>query len=257
MRFRCLGMAGHSFGEHGTASLLLLGSTAAPVLIDCGPSTPQELQRHGCALGTINAVVLTHRHLDHVLGFPYLLVGRKLAQSAPSGPLTVICDRSTQTALHTLVEFAQPDLLPLDIEWMDIETLVDRPVPVEGLEIRTTPVEHTVPTYGVVARSPGGPALAYSSDTRPCETFSAAAAGASVIVHEAFVDVSSAEFARARGHSTAAEAGEVLQHHPHARGFLIHCRESHLDRLAVLEAEASTAAGRTVRYLRKGEVLDL
>jgi ribonuclease Z len=57
-----------------------------------------------------------------------------------------------------------------------------------------------------------GRKLAFSGDTRPNEQMARACAGADLLVHEATFAHEHAADARAKGHSTAVEAGEVARH---------------------------------------------
>jgi phosphoribosyl 1,2-cyclic phosphate phosphodiesterase len=50
-----------------TRSALYIETGADCILVDCGPDIAFQLERHGGA-PRVDAVVITHRHLDHVLG---------------------------------------------------------------------------------------------------------------------------------------------------------------------------------------------
>ena len=67
--------------DHDTVGLALRGRDWA-VLVDCGGSPLYKLSRMGVDLDHIRAVVLTHRHADHIYGLPMLVQGLWL--SGPS-----------------------------------------------------------------------------------------------------------------------------------------------------------------------------
>lgn len=51
---------------------LLLEVAGQRMLIDCGEGTQRQLLRSGAGLRRIDRILLTHGHLDHVLGIPGL-----------------------------------------------------------------------------------------------------------------------------------------------------------------------------------------
>src|SRR5919202_1421649 len=70
---------------------LLVSFGAQRVLIDCGEGTQRQLLRSGTGFRRLERVLLTHAHLDHVLGLGglvatlalYRAVDRLLVQGAP------------------------------------------------------------------------------------------------------------------------------------------------------------------------------
>lgn len=82
-----------------------------------------------------------------------------------------------------------------------------------------------------------GRKVVISGDTRPVDRLITAARGASVLVHEATLDSSLAEGARAYGHSTAREAGEVARDAGAGMLVLTHFSNRYED-TSSLEAEA-------------------
>ena len=60
--------------EHDTVALLLRGPGWA-IPVDCGGSTLYKLARLGIHRDEVRAVILTHRHADHVYGLPMLVQG--------------------------------------------------------------------------------------------------------------------------------------------------------------------------------------
>src|SRR3954465_2048615 len=51
---------------------LLVEATGKRVLIDCGEGTQRQLLRSGAGFRRLDRILLTHAHLDHVLGIPGL-----------------------------------------------------------------------------------------------------------------------------------------------------------------------------------------
>jgi ribonuclease Z len=52
------------------------------VMVDCGEGTQRQLLRSGAGFRRLNRLLLTHGHLDHVLGIPGLLSTLRLRQTA-------------------------------------------------------------------------------------------------------------------------------------------------------------------------------
>lgn len=84
------------------------------------------------------------------------------------------------------------------------------------------------PDEVVGARRPGR-VVAYSGDTRPCESMVALAQGAELLIHEAMFAQSMQEEAVHRGHSTALEAAQIAQRAGVQRLALTHISQRHQD----------------------------
>src|SRR5262249_43828450 len=61
---------------------LLVETEGSRVLIDCGEGTQRQLLRSGAGFRRLDRILLTHGHLDHVLGIPGLFSTLRLRQSA-------------------------------------------------------------------------------------------------------------------------------------------------------------------------------
>ena len=61
---------------------LLLEAAGKRMLIDCGEGTQRQLLRSGAGFRRLDRILLTHGHLDHVLGIPGLFSTLGLRQSA-------------------------------------------------------------------------------------------------------------------------------------------------------------------------------
>jgi ribonuclease Z len=87
----------------------------------------------------------------------------------------------------------------------------------------------------VLGPSRTGMKFSYSGDTRPCEGFMEAARGSDVMVHEATVDSSLYEKAKAFGHSTAEEAARLAHRAGVRRLYLVHFSGRYEDPSILLE----------------------
>src|SRR5260370_25360500 len=68
-----LGSARAVPSDEGGLPALLVAKGASRFLIDCGEGTQRQLMRAGLGFRSLTHVLLTHAHLDHVLGLAGLL----------------------------------------------------------------------------------------------------------------------------------------------------------------------------------------
>ena len=227
---------------------LLLRSGGDRLLFDCGEGTQQQLLR-SVGLPDVDAVFLTHYHLDHWLG----LVGMIKTFDLRSRDRTLTL--YGPPGLHTLLELIRPIIgrttYPLELVELEPHDEVRR----GGHLIAAFPVEHRVPAYGyayvederpgrfdaaaarslgvaegpdfgrlqrgeevagvrpeqVVGPSRPGRRIVISGDTRPCQTTEVYAHGADLLVHEATFLEDERARARETAHSTARQAAEVAR----------------------------------------------
>ena len=215
------------------------GPTTA-VLIDCGGSPLQKLQRVGVPLTALRHVILTHRHADHLYGLPILLQGLWLCGRGEPLPIWGPPDALdvARRIMDTLGWDRWAGLFP--ISWRPVvpagvEALFTEP----DLSVSAAPTAHSVPGLAVRLqdRATGGVAV-YSSDTEPCATVAALAQRADVLLHEAtFLDNAKA------GHSTAVQAGQVAQQAGVGRLVLVHVSPLQDDPAALRRAAQRAFSG--------------
>jgi ribonuclease BN (tRNA processing enzyme) len=167
MDLRVLGCSGSIAKDSRTTSFLL----DEHVLVDAGTGvgdlTLDELVR-------IDHILVSHSHLDHVLGIPLIadsIMQRRLA--APTfRPLQVHALPATLNALrrHLFNDVIWPDFTRLPrperaiIQLVPLET--DQHLDLAGLQIEVLPASHTVPACGFAVDTPSG-WWVYTGDTGP------------------------------------------------------------------------------------------
>jgi ribonuclease Z len=225
---------------------LLLRAGGDRLLFDCGEGTQQQLLR-SVGLPELDAVFITHFHLDHWLGLVGML--KTFDLRARDKPLTI----HGPPGLRALFTGLKPLLgrLGYPLELVELEAHAE--VRFGGYLVASFPVKHRVEALGYafvederpgrfdadaaralgVAEGPDfgrlqrgetvdgvrpeqvmgeprpGRRIVISGDTAPCQTVEVYAHAADVLVHEAtFLDQ---ELSRARetGHSTARQAAEI------------------------------------------------
>jgi ribonuclease Z len=202
--------------DHDTVGLVLNGLDWA-VLIDCGGSPLHKLARSGVELDAIRAVILTHRHADHVYGLPMMVQGLWLG--GREDPLPIYGPAETLDVARNLLDLfslaERSDMFAL--EWHAVPLRERRRVlEVEGVQITASPMVHgQVDTLALrFENTKTGRAIVYSADTEPCQALVRLATKADLLLHEATGD--------SPGHSSPAQAAEIACRAGVARLALIH-----------------------------------
>lgn len=185
------------------------------VLVDCPGNPLRRLAQAAVDWSSLNNLILTHFHPDHVGGFVQLLMGMWLL--GRKSELTVHGLQDTLTRAQAMLDLYDwrgwPGFFPVrfnNLPAVEGVTVVDTP----NLRVSASPVKHLIPTIGLRFEFAGGKTAAYSCDSEPCERVRKLAAGVDLLLHEA-----SGEHP---GHSSAAQAGEVASLSGAKRLMLIH-----------------------------------
>ena len=226
---------------------LLLRAGGERILFDCGEGTQQQLLR-SVGLPELDAIFITHYHLDHWLGL--LGVLKTFDLRGRERPLSIY----GPPGLKALLEAMRPAWgrvgFPLSLEELDPH----EEVAFDGYAIAPFPVEHhRINAYGyafaeddrpgrfdaetaerlgvqpgpdfgrlqagetingvtpdqVLGEARRGRRIVISGDTAPCQATEVFAHEADVLVHEATFLEDEVARARETGHSTARQAAEV------------------------------------------------
>ncbi len=218
------------------------------LLFDCGEGTQRQLLR-SVGLPDVDAIFITHFHLDHWMGLPGMV--KTLDLRGREKPLAIYGPPGMRDLWSALRPLIGRTTYRLDVH--DLDRHDD--VRFDGYTVTAFAVSHRVPAYGyalieddrpgrfdaeeatrlgvrpgpdfgrlqrgeevagvrpeqVIGPGRHGRRIVISGDTAPCQAVEAFAHRADVLVHEAtFVD---ADLARARetGHSTARQAAEIAR----------------------------------------------
>jgi ribonuclease Z len=227
---------------------LLLRAGGDRLLFDCGEGTQQQLLR-SVGLPELDAIFLTHYHLDHWLGV--LGVLKTFDLRGRERPLTIYGPPGLRTLLGAMRPAWGRVAFPLALEELDPH----EEVAFDGYAVAPFPVEHRVRAYGyafaeddrpgrfdaeaaerlgvapgpdfgrlqagetvggvrpeqVVGEPRSGRRIVISGDTAPCQATEVFAHRADLLVHESTFLDDELERARETGHSTARQAAEVAR----------------------------------------------
>ena len=219
MRVTLLGTGCPRVSPHRGGAATLVETAGACVLIDCGAGVTQRLVETGREGATIDVLLVTHLHSDHLVDFYQLVVSSW--HQARSRPWIVHCPQTVVPLIEGTMDLWAEERR-LRIEWedrpsaagLDVETRALEPgrrIRIGDLEIEPVLVDHTpvVPAYGFVFRS-GGRVAVVSGDTRVSNTLTDAGRGCDLLVHEVFVH---REMPPIPGKRSAASVEKVASYH--------------------------------------------
>ncbi len=176
------------------------------ILIDCGGSPVQRLSKAGVALDSIDHMILTHHHPDHLYGVSVFLLdlwlaGRKKVLHIHGLPETLHATRAMMHAFEWERWF-KVGFFPVEFHRVSKVTISLQIVTPE-FSVSTTTTKHLLPTIATrVVSIKSGKSIVYSSDTEVCDSVVELARGADILFHEA-TTLDKATL----GHSSARQAG--------------------------------------------------
>jgi len=168
MRIRALGVSGSEIPGRSLPAFLIDDT----ILLDAG-TIGQSLESR--AQSEITHILLSHAHLDHVKGLPFLLDNLIIKNSGNT--LTLIGAENVLAVVKRdlLNDRIWPDFTRIPsvakpiLKFMTISP--SRHVTVNGYRIFCERMSHTVPAYGYIIGKKGKKSLAYTGDTGPTEAF--------------------------------------------------------------------------------------
>jgi ribonuclease BN (tRNA processing enzyme) len=256
MRLTVLGgsAAGPNIGQ-GCAGFLIQGDGVS-LVIDLGPGTLPELRRH-TDFRELDAVVISHLHLDHLLDLFALRFAlaynpipprRKTRLVVPPGGCAWL-DRAA-----SVFGGDEPGAFFDDVFAIE-EFDPGASLTVGATTLRFAPTVHYVPCWAIrLAANNASGDLTYTADTGPTANLDRFAHGSAVLLAEAAAGPAPDEPIATRGHLTPTEAGLLAARVGARMLVLTHLWEEHGRELAL--AHAATAFGGRVELARPGLVVE-
>lgn len=255
---RVLGCSGSIARDCRTTAFLLDDD----VLIDAGTGVGDlsldELLR-------VDHVLLSHSHLDHVLGVP-LLADSVLRRRQGRGPIRVHALPDTLAVLrqHLFNDLLWPDFTRLPQPAQPVLSLHELAVGqtlelgAQRRRIRVLPARHTVPAVGFAVLGPAGDWV-YTGDTGPNPALWEALRGLDMrqlVIEIAFSEGDRAIATDSLHHCPSTLAAELAQVPGHVEVLLTHVKPGEMPTV-LAELAARLGPGRSVTALRAGQRLTL
>ena len=197
-------------------SHLLVETSKRIILIDCGNHPVVKLAKAGVSLRAVTDLIVTHFHADHVASLPLLLMDMWLEKRTET--LRIYGLDFTLDHIRMLMDVFDwqkwQDMFPVEFIRLS-DTSETSVINDDQLKILSMPVKHLVPNVGLRMEFPARRCVAaYTSDTEPCDAVIRLAHGADILLQETS--------GRAKGHTSAAQAGEMAAEAGVKRLIMIH-----------------------------------
>lgn len=262
-----LGIASNSFAELNTCSFILELDNTNLLLTDCGPDIPRQVYKKGFKFYPIKTIILTHSHLDHVLGLPYLLFGRNLeiltkkkageALPETDAELTIISEKGLFDKLLDFFSFCHPEVkLQYEIRHVEIREYTSTQYAISENQVQFFEVNHAVTTYGFKIWDPNK-SIAYSSDTLPIENFAEGCKGVDILIYECMMPSTETTISQTTKHSTPKHVIEMVNKINPKAGFLMHIQPLYFSQKENFEQEIFEGTGMALKYPKEGETINL
>jgi ribonuclease BN (tRNA processing enzyme) len=160
---------------------------ARPVLLDCGATSMTALRQAGLDPGEIGTVVLSHLHGDHFGGLPFLILDGQFSHRKV--PLRIVGPPSTAERLSEAMECLFPGSAQALRQFVfDVcELSPGQRLDLPGLRVEARPGRHPSGASALILRLEiGGKIVAYTGDTAWTDAIPLAAAGADLLIAEAY-----------------------------------------------------------------------
>lgn len=205
MKINFFGINGsiHS-AESGNMSFLVQ-SQQTSILVDCSGNPAQSLLLVACKPKDLDAIILTHAHIDHIYALPSLLHNLWLLKRKKT--LTIFAEKSTliiAQRLCAVFELEQKKGI-FPIKWGNI---TDKSIQCKDITLTPFDLAHNIPTKGLILVS-DGKKVVYFADTKPLTKYPLLGFDAEILIHECGGTEENTEKLNKSGHSNARQAAEV------------------------------------------------
>jgi ribonuclease BN (tRNA processing enzyme) len=245
MRLTVLGCAGSFPGPDAACSAYLIEADGFHLMMDFGTGSLSALQRYA-SLTSVDAVLLSHLHADHMFDACSYVVVRRYAPDGPYPRLPLYAPAGARERLTAA--YGAPDEGPLE-DVYEFHTLTPGTVTIGPFAVTAERVDHPVETFAFRLEH-AGRVLAYSADSDMCDSLVRVAANADAFLCEAaYLDGMDNPSGL---HLTGREAGQVATKAGVGRLLLTHLVRAWGSEAATAKAAASAFSG-PIHVVRSGE----
>lgn len=232
------GANGAAQAAHSGNTCFIVRETDESVLVDASGDPVLHLERAGVSLDGLDAIVLTHRHVDHVYALPSIF--HNMVMRRRTKPLAIAGNADVLAFAHELLTvfglWERPGLP--EIDWRTIDD--GDAWTVGSLRFGFFEARHSVPCHGFGVESPSG-VVVYSADGGPNPGIGKLAIEIPVLIHDATDAATKEEALNRDGHSSARQAGLAARAVGARRLFLTGLRAMSPEESETLRTEAQAA----------------
>lgn len=164
MLLRVLGSSGAEYPGYNPPALLIDGK----LLLDGGTIGTQLTEKEQWA---VRNILITHSHLDHIKGIPFLADNIIISKKRHSVNLYGIRETLSALRRNLLNDLLWPDFTRISAAIEPVLRLRQigsgRPFAVDGYTVKACRVSHAVPAVGYIVSNGAGRTILYTGDTGP------------------------------------------------------------------------------------------
>jgi ribonuclease BN (tRNA processing enzyme) len=160
---------------------------AGPVLLDCGATSMTALRSAGLDPGEIGMVFISHLHGDHFGGLPFMILDGQFSRREQS--LWIVGPPGTSERLDEAMECMFPGSASVSRTFAHAVTDLSPGMRLDfpGLRVEARAARHPSGASALILRlEVGGKVIAYTGDTSWTDAITLAAAGADLLIAEAY-----------------------------------------------------------------------
>lgn len=253
MILKVLGSSGAEFPGHNPPAFLIDGK----MLLDGGTigSRLNESEQWN-----IRNILITHSHLDHIKGIPFLADNIVIKHKRHSIMVFGIKETMVSLRENLLNDKIWPDFTRISAAIEPVVKLRNispgRVFRVDGFSIKAYRVNHTVPAVGYLVRDSKGKILLYTGDTGPTDEIWRKCGRVDAVIVEASFPNSMEELARKTGHLTPKmllyELAKIK--YPPGKVYITHPKPQYIERI---KNEIKKINNGNIEMFRDGKIYEI